>query len=71
MIKTARDLAGGVSDMDLVMASHARNHGRTPLPSGEAAEPILKAEVNHGRWIAARSVPAPRLLILTTRVSTA
>ncbi len=22
-----------------------------PLPSGEAAAPILKAEVNHGRWI--------------------
>ena len=51
MIKTARDLAGGMSDMDLIMTIHARNQGKTPLPSGEAAEPILKAEVNHGRWI--------------------
>ncbi len=23
--------------MDLLMTSHPRNHGRTPLPSGEAA----------------------------------
>ena len=37
--------------MDLIMTIQSRNHGRSPVPSGEAPAPILKAEVNHGRWI--------------------